>query len=82
MKKLVKLGAALFLCTGRAKQGSYHPKEIVVDRRALYTGSSNHTLAGREYNREACYIMTGAPVAEALADFASCRQLGKKWAAD
>ena len=50
---------------------------MVVDRRFLFTGSSNFTSKSRN-NKERCYTMTGACVAQALADLADERADGKR----
>ena len=60
-----------------ADMGSYHVKEMVVDRRFLFTGSANFTSKSRN-NNDRCYTMTGACVAQALADLADERADGKR----
>ena len=67
VKKLHAKGAKVYLCKGLERLGSYHAKEVVVDRRVLYTGSANLTTNSRS-NRERVYKMTGRVVQEALLD--------------
>ena len=76
---LLRRGAEVFLCKGIGRQGSYHVKEMVVDRRFLFTGSANFTSKSR-CNRERCYKITGACVAEALVDLAGERAEGTRLA--
>ena len=78
--KLQKKGAAVFLCSGMGRLGSYHVKELVVDRRTLFTGSSNSTIKSHN-NRERCYKMTGQVVSQALTDIASDKKEGRIWKA-
>ena len=74
---LLRQGAEVYLCKGIGRQGSYHVKEMVVDRRFLFTGSANFTSKSRN-NKERCYKITGACVAQALADLAAERADGKQ----
>lgn len=70
-------GAAIYLCRGMGRLGAYPVKELVVDRRLLFTGSANFTAKSRS-NRERCYKMTGAVVAQALHDIAEDKKHGNK----
>ena len=47
VQKLHAKGAKVYLCKGFGRLGSYHAKEVVVDRRVLYTGSANLTTNSR-----------------------------------
>ena len=77
MNTLLRQGAEVYLCKGIGRQGSYHVKEMVVDRRFLFTGSANFTSKSRN-KKERCYKITGACVAQALADLAAEGADGKQ----
>ena len=70
----------MYLCKGIGRLGAYHVKELVVDRRWMYTGSGNFTSKSRS-NRERCYKMTGVVVSQALRDIADDQKQGKIWRA-
>jgi hypothetical protein len=59
-------------------RGSYHVKELVVDRRWLFTGSANFTTKSR-CNIERSYKMTGVVVSQALHDISEEKKKGKLW---
>ena len=77
VKDLSDEGATVYVCkTGR--QGSYHCKALVVDRRVLYTGSANFTGKSRR-NRETVFRMTGPVVDQMLRQLAEDRRTWKTW---
>ena len=78
VRRLQASGAEVFLCKGLRRYGSYHVKEIIVDRRVLFTGSANCTTASHN-NQERGYRMTGSVVAEALADIINDKSRATKW---
>ena len=70
LMELRDLGAAVYLCQGgeckalfgqNSYLGNYHVKALILDRRVMYTGSSNMTLSSRK-NIELMFRMTGPPV--------------------
>ena len=73
-------GCDVWLCSGPGRLGAYHVKEIIIDRRYLFTGSANLTCKSHQ-NRERLYKMTGSLVVQSLEDMAADRQLGKKFCA-
>ena len=73
-------GCDVWLCSGPGRLGAYHVKEIIIDRRYLFTGSANLTCKSHQ-NRERLYKMTGSLVVQSLEDMAAERQLGKKFCA-
>jgi len=79
LDRLRRAGAAVYACKGDGRLGAYHVKELVVDRRFMFTGSANFTTKGRTANRERGYKMTGANVALALSDQAAERASGTLW---
>ena len=74
--RLQEKGATVFLCKGMGRLGAYHVKELVVDRRMMFTGSSNFTSKSHS-NRERCYRMTGTVVSQALSDIAEDKRRGR-----
>ena len=73
-------GCDVWLCSGSGRLGAYHVKELITDRRYLFTGSANLTCKSHQ-NRERLYRMTGSLVALSLQDMAAERQDGKKYCA-
>ena len=55
-------GASVFVCRGKGKFGSYHPKGLVIDRKYLYYGSPNLTDKSTD-NDEWPFRSTGEVVA-------------------
>ena len=45
VRQLCRAGAQVFLVKGIRSQGSYHKKEVIVDRRWIFEGSTNLTDA-------------------------------------
>ena len=77
-RRLRANGAEVLLCEGLRRYGSYHVKEIIFNRRVLFTGSANFTTASHK-NQERGYRMTGDVVATALADTSSDKSRAQKW---
>ena len=71
-------GCSVWLCKGPGHLGSYHVKELIVDRRYLFNGTANFTSKSHN-NTERLYKMTGCVVEQSLQDMAAERQLGEKW---
>lgn len=65
LKELHAAGAQVYLCKGEGRQGSYHAKAAVVDRRFLYTGSANFTQKSLA-NEEFCFKLAGPEVLKVL----------------
>ena len=63
------------MCKGFGRLGSYHAKEVVVDRRVLYIGPANLTTTSRS-NRERVYKMAGGVFQAALLDLRDDRAAG------
>ena len=77
VRELLRLGATVYRCkTG--KQGSYHCKALVINRRVLYTGSANLTGNSRR-NSETVFRMTGPVVEQVLRQLAADRGLWSVW---
>ena len=76
LDRLRKAGAKVYECKGSGRLGAYHVKELIVNRRLMFTGSANFTTKARQ-NRERTYRMTGASVTESLKDQAEKRSAGK-----
>ena len=75
---LQSAGALVYLCKGRARQGSCHCKGAVADRRYLYSGNANFTRKSED-NEEYCYKMAGPVVRQVLERMARHRQMGRLW---
>ena len=78
LRDLARLGAQVFVCAGAGSQGAFHVKGVVVDRRALYTGSANLTRKSRD-NEEICFRITGPTVQAVLERLARQRQNRSPW---
>ena len=77
LRELRGLGATVWRCkTGR--EGSYHCKALVLDRRVVYTGSANLTGNSRR-NREMVFRMTGPVVDQVRRQLAGDRALWREW---
>ena len=61
LKDLKTLGAAIHLCDGVRGNGSFHWKCLILDSRAVYTGSANVTQ-GCLNNWELVMRLTGPPL--------------------
>ena len=78
LRELHSAGARVYLCKGQARQGSYHIKAAVVDRRFLYTGSANFT--GKSLaNEELTFKLVGPDVLTVLQRMVQHRRTGKLW---
>ena len=70
-------GATNYYCkTG--KNGSYHCRALVIDRRVLYTGSVNFTGKSRR-NSETVFRMTGPVVEQVMRQLAADRAHWSEW---
>ena len=78
LRELHSAGALVYLCKGRARQGSFHCKGAVADPLCLYSGSANYTRQSED-NEEFCYKMTGPVVRQVLERMAGHRQTGTLW---
>ena len=78
LKQLHSAGAQVYLCKGQGRQGSFHPKAGVVDRRFLYTGSANFTQQSLA-NEEFCFKLVGPDVLTVLGRMVRHRQTAKLW---
>ena len=78
VRRLQAGDAKVFLCKGLRRYGSYHVKEIIFDRRVVFTGSANLTTASHN-NQERGYRMTGTVVAEALAKMSAAKNRATQW---
>ena len=78
LRELHSAGARVYLCKGQARQGAYHIKAAVVDRRFLYTGSANFT--GKSLaNEELTFKLVGPDVLTVLQRMVQHRRTGKLW---
>ena len=71
-------GASVYVCRGRGKLGSYHPKGLVIDRRYLYYGSPNLTDKSLD-NDEWPFRSTGEVVGQVLSRLSDNRQKHPLW---
>jgi phosphatidylserine/phosphatidylglycerophosphate/cardiolipin synthase-like enzyme len=71
-------GAHIYLGKGPGRQGAFHSKAVVVDRRYLYSGGANITANSRN-NEELCYRMVGPVVHQVLSRCAVYRQRFELW---
>ena len=78
VQQLCRAGAQMFLVKGIRSQGSYHKKEVIVDRRWMFEGSANLTDASHG-NRESVYFHTGTVVKAVLQDNENDKQVGTLW---
>ena len=78
LRELRSAGARVYLCRGQGRQGSYHAKGAVVDRRFLYTGSANFTAKSLA-NEEFCFKLVGHDVLTVLQRMVQHKQTGKLW---
>jgi phosphatidylserine/phosphatidylglycerophosphate/cardiolipin synthase-like enzyme len=78
LSRLIRNGAMVYECKGSGRLGAYHVKELIVDRRRMFTGSANFASKSHS-NRERAYTMTGANVTLALKDQAEERAEGVLW---
>ena len=78
LRALRSAGASVYLCKGRAGQGSFHCKGAVADRRFLFSGNANCTRQSLD-NEEYCYKMAGPVVRQVLERMALHRQTGTLW---
>lgn len=69
----------VFLCRGETKDGSYHHKGLVADRRYFYSGNGNFTNWSRTRNGEWLFYFRGPLVNETLEELAEHRQRGRLW---
>ena len=66
------------MCRGVGRQGAYHGKAVVVDRRVLYTGNAN--ITGKSVrNEEFCFKMVGPVVLQVLERLALHRHKYPLW---
>ena len=78
VRQLCRAGTQIFLVKGIRSQGSYHKKEVIVDRRWMFEGSANLTDASHG-NRESAYFHTGTVVKAVLQDNENDKQVGTLW---
>lgn len=78
LKALRDAGAQVFLCKGPGRQGSFHMKALVVDRRYLYSGSPNFTYKSH-CNEELCMRITGGGVAKVMEKLSGHRLTRNAW---
>ena len=78
LRQLHSAGARVYLCKGQARQGSYHIKAAVVDRRFLYIGSANFTKKSLA-NEELTFKLVGPDVLTVLQRMVQHRRTGKLW---
>ena len=78
VSRLREAGAVVYLCRGAPPHGKMHAKACVVDRRRLYTGSSNFTYKS-QYNVELPLRVAGPPVADVLQVLADVCRGGRVW---
>lgn len=81
LRDLCEAGAKVFLCKGPGRQGSFHMKALVVDRRYLYSGSPNFTYKSH-CNEELCMRITGGEVAKVLEKLSGHRLTCNAWDGD
>jgi phosphatidylserine/phosphatidylglycerophosphate/cardiolipin synthase-like enzyme len=78
LKELRSAGAQVYICKGWGRQGAYHCKAAVVDRRFGYSGGANFTDKSM-VNEEICFKMAGPVVRQLLERLAQHRQRFKLW---
>ena len=78
IRKLFRKGAKIFICKGLRRNGSFHSKALVVNRRVLYMGGANFTNWSHN-NCETMFRATGAVVAEVMADTVEWRNNAVLW---
>lgn len=71
-------GASVFVCRGKGKFGSYHPKGLVIDRKYLYYGSPNLTDKSTD-NDEWPFRSTGKVMGQVLPRLSDNRQKHLLW---
>lgn len=81
LSELREAGAQVFLCEGETRDGCWHKKAAVLDRRTLFSGGANFTRSGRRANSELVYKLTGAPVEDVLTDLQEARERYPLWTA-
>ena len=80
IQRLIESGAQVYLCGGVSRLGSYHVKELVTDKRTMFTESSTFTSKSRQ-NRERCCKMTSTVVLQAPANITANKRGGRMWIA-
>jgi len=78
LKELHTAGAQVYICRGLRRQGAYHCKGAVADRRFLYSGNANFTNKSED-NEEFCFKMAGPVVRQVLEKLARHRQKHTLW---
>ena len=78
VRKLFRKGAKIFICKGLRRNGSFHSKALVVNRRVPYMGGANFTNWSHN-NCETMFRATGAVVAEVMADTVEWRNNAVLW---
>ena len=78
LRALRDAGAAVYLCRGQGRRGRLHFKALVVDRRKVYTGSSNLTDKSVE-NDELHLQLVGEPVLSIIAQLLRAQSRGTLW---
>ena len=78
VRELMEAGAGIYLCRGPGRQGAFHCKGIVIDRKVLYCGNANATDKSL-CNEEFCLRVTGAPVGQILQRLSMHLKSGRLW---
>ena len=78
IRRLYDKGAKVYICKGLRRNGSFHSKALLINRRVLCMGGANFTNKSHD-NRETMFRATGQVVSEVLADAADWRRDAVPW---